>query len=52
MTANISRRRLIESSIVGTAALAGATSAFASKPVAKWDDGLRTAEKVKNTPKL
>lgn len=26
MTANISRRRLIESSIVGTAALAGATS--------------------------
>lgn len=28
MTANISRRRLIESSIVGTAALAGATSAF------------------------
>ena len=29
MTANISRRRLIESSIVGTAALAGATSAFA-----------------------
>lgn len=34
MTANISRRRLIESSIVGTAALAGATSAFASKPVA------------------
>lgn len=38
MTANISRRRLIESSIVGTAALAGATSAFASKPVAKWDE--------------
>lgn len=38
MTVNISRRRLIESSIVGTAALAGATSAFASKPVAKWDE--------------
>ena len=41
MTANISRRRLIESSIVGTAALAGATSAFASKPVAKWDENGR-----------
>lgn len=38
MTANISRRRLIESSIVGTAAFAGAASAFASKPVAKWDE--------------
>ena len=38
MTANISRRRLIESSIVGTAAFAGAASAFASKPMAKWDE--------------
>lgn len=50
MTANISRRRLIESSIVGTAALAGATSAFASKPVAKWDETVDIISSVQVLP--
>ena len=35
---DISRRRLIQTSIAGAAALAGTSSAFASKPVAKWDE--------------
>lgn len=38
MTANISRRRLIESSIVGTAALAGATPLLRPNP---WRNGMK-----------